>query len=184
MHIRIVHNMQAILAIGVLFFLSTNHIIIYNEEVLIALSFFGFVYCIQRWFAHTIYHTLEEREASLQRQFEALLSKKEGYLTQALDNEKKKAERKEHVRQLIALSCRQIDAFGYTCEHHLPKVLKQNLYQRLDILREARFSSNLHAALVHEVRNQLKFYLYASEGRGLRTKEVQKRMCHRLLKLT
>lgn len=158
-------QLKKVLGFALLFVaLSTNHIIIFSEEILIAFAFFGFVTFTQTYFGQTLRSTLEGRRNHLERELEGVLSKKEEAITKALHNEQKKAQRKTDLQQLIQLTCREIDSFASTCESNLPRLLNENLHRRLQKLADTasnRFQKDLQEALVQNLRHQVIFNLYA-----------------------
>lgn len=175
-----------ILLLGVLFVLSTNHILIYNEEILIAFSFFGFVYFIREYFGSSIRSTLENRRNSLSDELSAVLEEKHTYLSEVLRKEEKKAERKQHVRDLVRLSSTEIHNFSTTCEQQLPRVINENLYRRLERLRLAvsnKFQAEIQSHLcdTKNLRSQVMYYLYCTTGRR---KATQKHLLTVLYKQT
>ena len=62
--------------------LSSNHIIIYNEELLVALSFFSFVIFIGRYFGNNIKESLDSNGLAIREICENLTNSKEEYLRQ------------------------------------------------------------------------------------------------------
>ena len=51
--------------------LSSKHIIIYNEEILVAITFFAFVYFVYRYFGQTIQESLDERSQGIRQELES-----------------------------------------------------------------------------------------------------------------
>jgi F0F1-type ATP synthase membrane subunit b/b' len=143
--------------------LSTNHLLIFNEEILIAVAFFGFVFFTQRFFGQSLRSELEEHRSKLELELESVLSHREEALAHQMKKEQKKAERKAHVQQ--------IDTFASTCERSLPKVLNENLHRRLqqivDVAYEptaSKFEKDLQEALVQNLRSQVVYKIYARPG--------------------
>jgi len=62
--------------------LSTNHIIIYNEELLVALSFFLFVAFVARYFGNNIKESLDSSSEAIREICENLTNSKQQYLQQ------------------------------------------------------------------------------------------------------
>ena len=62
--------------------LSTNHIIIYNEELLVALSFFLFVAFVARYFGNNIKESLDSNGSAIREICENLTNSKQQYLQQ------------------------------------------------------------------------------------------------------
>lgn len=151
--------------------LSTNHLLIFNEEILIAVAFFGFVFFTQRFFGQSLRSELEEHRSKLELELESVLSHREEALAHQMKKEQKKAERKAHVQHLIKLTRREIETFASTCERSLPKVLNENLHRRLqqivDVAYEptaSKFEKDLQEALVQNLRSQVVYKIYARPG--------------------
>ena len=69
-------------------FTSKKIIIIYNEEILVALTFFAFVFFIYNFFGHNIKESLDERCLTIQQEMETFFVLKKESLTQALQQHK------------------------------------------------------------------------------------------------
>jgi len=67
---------------------SSKHFIIYNEEILVALCFFGFIFFIQKWYSEPLVEFIDEKgeitaqeyEASVQASARELSFNREQYL--------------------------------------------------------------------------------------------------------
>ena len=78
-HFKVRYAIYAFLLICVL---STNHIIIYNEELLVALSFFLFVVFVARYFGNNIKESLDSSSEAIREICENLTNSKQQYLRQ------------------------------------------------------------------------------------------------------
>ena len=76
-HFKIRHAVYAFLLICVA---STNHIIIYNEELLVALSFFLFVAFVSRYYSDSIKESLDSSSEAIREICENLINSKQQYL--------------------------------------------------------------------------------------------------------
>ena len=57
--------------------LSSKHILIYNEETLVAISFFAFIFFVFHYFGDTIKDSLSERSQLIQQELQNFLNLKE-----------------------------------------------------------------------------------------------------------
>ncbi len=69
--------------------LSSKHIIIYNEETLVALSFFCFIFFVSRYFGTTITEALNERSNIIQQELQNFLNIKETSFKELLQEHNK-----------------------------------------------------------------------------------------------
>lgn len=69
--------------------LSSKHILIYNEETLVALSFFCFLFFVYRYFGITIRDSLNERSQSIQYELQHFLNVKADGYKQLLEKHQK-----------------------------------------------------------------------------------------------
>jgi len=74
--------------LAVIVFTSKKIIIIYNEELLVALTFFAFVFFLYNFFGDDIKRSLDERCLTIQQELETFYVLKKESLTQALQQHK------------------------------------------------------------------------------------------------
>ncbi len=79
---------------------SSKNIIIYNEETLVALSFFTFILFCFHYFGNTITESLNERSLTIQKELQNLLDLKEECLKELSQEHKKIANLKALLLQL------------------------------------------------------------------------------------
>nr|YP_009647104.1 ATP synthase F0 subunit beta [Chloroparvula japonica]QBX98759.1 ATP synthase F0 subunit beta [Chloroparvula japonica] len=69
--------------------MSSKGIILYNEEILVALAFVGFVtFCVKNYSA-SIAESLDDRSAAIQEELQTYLTQKESYLVSLMNEHKK-----------------------------------------------------------------------------------------------
>ena len=68
---------------------SSKHIIIYNEEILVALSFFLFIIFVSHYFGNNIKESLDERSKAIQSELQNFLTLKKDCLKELLNIYKK-----------------------------------------------------------------------------------------------
>ncbi len=68
---------------------SSKHIIIYNEEILVALSFLFFVIFVSYYFGNNIKESLDERSNAIQSELQNFLTLKKDCLNELFNEYKK-----------------------------------------------------------------------------------------------
>ena len=111
--------------------LSSKHIIIYNEETLVALSFALFVWFIFKYFSSNITESLDERSVNIKAELQNFLNLKGEFLKQLS---------REHQRVLS-----------------LEKVLKNVSLNTIDQIKKSasRCKESLYLELGGQIRNKL-----------------------------
>jgi hypothetical protein len=71
---------------------SSKKIIIYNEELLVVLTFFGFIYFIYTYFSNVITESLDARSKEATINLQTFLELKKAYLNTAIEEQKKQLE--------------------------------------------------------------------------------------------
>lgn len=157
---------RTLLVLGALLVGVSNHIVILNEEILIALSFFGFLAFTRKYFGTTLRNALEDRRKSIESEVQDVLDKREGYLTELLESEKKRTQRKNQVRKLIQYTTREIQTFARLSEtQYLPRVFNENLRKLLLALamNAKKFEAEYQSLVVDTFRSNL---IYSLQGQS------------------
>lgn len=116
---------------------SSKNIIIYNEETLVALSFFAFIFFVFRYFGDTIKISFDERSESIKAELQNFLSLKADSLKQLY---------KEH--QKVYTLTATLDTVKYFTVKELKKqrslglnkVFSDQIKQKLNTLSESKMS--------------------------------------------
>ncbi|BDA51690.1 probable ATP synthase protein MI25 at N-terminal half (mitochondrion) [Coccomyxa sp. Obi] len=111
--------------------LSSKHIIIYNEELLVAISFLAFVVFTFNYFGDTVKESLDERRIGVKSELERFfLLKKESLKELALEHEKVSSLRKGLV-SLKTFTRGEAEAGAKRSIESLKETLSQQIRQRL-----------------------------------------------------
>lgn len=111
--------------------LSSKHIIIYNEELLVAISFLAFVVFTFNYFGDTVKESLDERRIGIKSELERFfLLKKESLKELALEHEKVSSLRKGLV-SLKTFTREEAEAGAKRSIETLKETLSQQIRQRL-----------------------------------------------------
>jgi len=117
--------------------LSSKHIIIYNEEILVALTFFAFVYFVYRYFGHTIQESLDERSQGIQQELESFSVLKKTALEELLQEHKKVSSLSGALQSLAAFTSTQVQNACVTGNKTLQSVVAQDMSKKLSTLAQA-----------------------------------------------
>lgn len=111
--------------------LSSKHIIIYNEELLVAISFLAFVVFTFNYFGDTVKESLDERRIGIKSELERFfLLKKESLKELALEHEKVSSLRKGLV-SLKTFTRGEAEAGAKRSIETLKETFSQQIRQRL-----------------------------------------------------
>jgi len=117
--------------------LSSKHIIIYNEEILVALTFFAFAYFVYRYFGQTIQESLDERSQGIQQELESFSVLKKTALEELLQEHKKVGSLSGALQSLAAFSASQVQNACVTGNKTLQSVIAQDMSKKLSTLAQA-----------------------------------------------
>lgn len=114
--------------------LSSKHIIIYNEELLVAISFLAFVLFTFNYFGDTVKESLDERRMGIKVELERFfLLKKESLKELAMEHQKVSSLRKG-LLSLKSFTREEAEAGAKRSVDALKETLSQQIRQRLNQL--------------------------------------------------
>ena len=88
---------------------SSKHIIIYNEETLVALSFFCFIFFVSRYFGNTITDSLNERSQIIQQELQNFLNIKQQSLTELFQEHQKVSALKSGLQNIALFTTSELE---------------------------------------------------------------------------
>ena len=125
-----------ILALLAFCVLSSKHIIIYNEEILVALTFYAFIYFVYSYFGQTIQESLDERSQSIQQELESFFMLKKAALEEVIEEHKKVKALPQALQSLAKFTSSQVQRACATGNKTLQTVIAQDMSRKLTTLAQ------------------------------------------------
>jgi hypothetical protein len=125
--------------------LSSKHIIIYNEETLVALSFLAFVIFSFHYFGNTIKESLNERSESIKIELQNFLAFKQSSLSELLKEYQKGAQLNTALNYVLNITNKEIFAARKNTESALKTIFSNQMQQKLNTYTASK--SNLQQNL-------------------------------------
>lgn len=122
---------------------SSKHIIIYNEEILVALSFFLFVFFVSKYFGNTIKESLDERSNAIQMELQNFLNLKQESLNKLLTEYKKVFFLKKALNEIGFFTNSSLKKSNLGAEAYLNAVFSQQIKQKLKTLSYSKLNLQL-----------------------------------------
>jgi hypothetical protein len=126
-----------ILALLTFCVLSSKHIIIYNEEILVALTFFAFIYFVYAYFGQTIQESLDERSQSIQQELESFFLVKKAALEEVIEEHGKVRALPQALQSLATFTASQVKSACAGGNRTLEAVIAQDMGRKLTTLTQA-----------------------------------------------
>lgn len=132
---------------------SSKHIVIYNEEILVALSFLFFVIFVSYYFGNNIKQSLDERSSAIQSELQNFLALKKDCLNELFKEYKKASLAKQILQSVTNFTKLQLETKSKNSEKALKTIFSQQITQKLRSLSYANL--NLTSKLQQIISNQL-----------------------------
>jgi phosphopantetheine adenylyltransferase len=113
---------------------SSKHIIIYNEETLVALSFFLFVFFVSKYFGNTITDSLNERSQVIQQELQNFLNIKEHSFQELLSEHKKVSGLVHGLKNLTFFTTSQLQTLNSNTQKALTNIFIDQIQSKLKTL--------------------------------------------------
>ena len=119
---------------------SSKNIIIYNEETLVALSFFAFIFFVFRYFGNTIKESLDERSEGIKVELQNFLHLKAESLKQLYKEHQKVSTLTNTLTTVKQFTVNELKKASNYGKGGLNKVLKDQIKQKLNTLSSSKVS--------------------------------------------
>lgn len=123
-----------IMSILAFFVLSSKHIIIYNEETLVLISFIGFIIFSYSMLSDSVENSLNERSLAIYNELQNSFQLKEQFLKELLEEHKKQLSLKNLLNVFNKFSSYEILQMNSQRQKALHNVFSQEVQQKLKIL--------------------------------------------------
>ena len=123
-----------IMSLLAFFVLSSKHIIIYNEETLVLISFIGFILLSYNMLSDSIENSLNERSLAIYNELQNSLQLKEQFLKELLEEHKKQLSLKNILNTFNHFSSYEILQMNNQRQKALRNVFCQEVQQKLKTL--------------------------------------------------
>lgn len=114
--------------------LSSKNILIYNEETLVALSFFAFVFFVLHYFGNTITDSLNERSQIIREEFQNFLIIKEQSFHELLNQHQKVSKLVKALGVLNAFTKTELKNLNTNGEKALKNMFSSRIQNKLKTL--------------------------------------------------
>ena len=114
--------------------LSSKNIIIYNEETLVTLSFFCFIFFISHYFGITIKNSLNERSEIIQQELQNFLHIKENSFKELLTEHQKVSGLVKALKTLNSFTTTELSTLNSNSQKALVNVFIDQIYLKLKTL--------------------------------------------------
>lgn len=111
--------------------LSSKHVIIYNEELLVALSFLAFILFVFHYFGNTVKESLDERRLGIQAELKRFFLLKKGSLQELALEHQKVSSLKRGLVSLKEFARDEAEAGANRGVESLKEVFSQQIAQKL-----------------------------------------------------
>lgn len=128
-------NLRVLLGAFLLFCVaSSKHLVIYNEETLVALSFFLFVVFVARYFGETISESLQERSQVIQHELHNFLTLKAESSQELVSEYQKVARLVNFVEMLADFTARELDRFQSWSHQRVQNTCRLEILEKFKLL--------------------------------------------------
>jgi len=151
-------NISLLIIIVLAFFvLSSKHIIIYNEETLVLLSFIGFLIFSYNMLSDSVESSLNERSLAIYNELQNSVQLKEQFLKELLEEHKKQLSLKNLLNKFHQFSSSEILEMNNQRQKALNNIFAQEIQQKLKTLlfSQNTFQEKLQKVIVSGFRTSV-----------------------------
>ena len=149
--------------------MSSKGIILYNEEILVALAFVSFVsFCVTNY-SSTVAESLDDRANSIQEELQTYLTLKESYLRSLIDTHKKQVDLSAVILSLNSFSSSCLVEHTAQRESELERNVTNQVSSQLKSL--AALGSGMRSGVYTKLASSLRTCVLESLQRAKKSKQ-------------
>ena len=147
---------------------SSKHILIYNEETLVLLSFVAFLFFISHYYGNTIKESLNERGLVIKGEREDFIVRKEKSLKELLQEYQKLLFVKKNLQPLSQLTDQQLNSASESGSLQLDLTFSQQVNEKLEKLPASKtnFQQTLQQVMTTNLLDVVLVQLSRSNKKG------------------
>jgi Mitochondrial ATP synthase B chain precursor (ATP-synt_B) len=119
---------------------SSKHIIIYNEEILVALSFFSFIVFVSHYFGNSIKESLDERAFAIKTELQNFLNIKHDSLIELFQEYQKLSTINSSINHIGSFTFNELLSTSSRIEKAFYFIVSQQIQQKLKTLSQSKLS--------------------------------------------
>lgn len=118
--------------------MSSKHIIIYNEETLVALSFFSFIFFVYHYYANVFAESLDERSTTISTELQNFLHDKQLYISESIGEYKKILQIQPILHSVQMFTLSQLSTANAYTQKAFSSVVTLQIRQKLKTLSSSK----------------------------------------------
>nr|BDN85848.1 ATP synthase F0 subunit b [Microheliella maris]BDN85887.1 ATP synthase F0 subunit b [Microheliella maris] len=148
---------QIIFAFLVFHFLTAKEFLVYNEETLVALCFFSFIFFLYRGIREEVANELENRAKLIEQEFESFLKTEKDIIESLIKSYVNQSQLLEQTQQVYKFTKEEITGLLKNKQQQLKSYVFQQILYKLNLIyvKEMQMISQIQAQFANLLYTQL-----------------------------
>jgi len=147
--------------------LTFKEVIVFNEETLVALSFFAFVFALKNAIQKNVEEDIKQYSVQIEKEFESYVTQKQQLLEVVRETYLKEAELHKQIVQLFKWVEKEIKGVYERRKTFFSMIVTTQIASKLDFLKikYEEYNRELHVQLVNAIISSVKFF-YTNQNKS------------------